>query len=65
MRVEVDFDLCQGHAECRPRPPVVRRRQGLGGQGPCQGDRSPPISSGRQAAKSKYRPTQALRLVED
>lgn len=66
MRVEVDFDLCQGHAECQAEAPdwftvpkgseaVVRARRG---EIPDE-----QLAAVRDAVK--YCPTQALRLVED
>ena len=66
MRVEVDFDLCQGHAECQaeapewftvPRGPAAKVRAK---RGAIPGDQLEAVK-----AAVKYCPTQALRLVED
>lgn len=66
MRVEVDFDLCQAHAECQAEAPdwftvpkgpeaKVRARRGA----------VPADQLEAVKAAVKYCPTQALRLVDD
>jgi len=65
MRVEVDFDLCQAHAECQAEAPAwftvpkgpeakVRAKRG----------RIPDSQLEAVKAAVKYCPTQALRLVD-
>ncbi|HHX85050.1 MAG TPA: ferredoxin [Actinomycetales bacterium] len=66
MHVEVDFDLCQGHAECQaeapdwftvPKGPEARVRAK---RGEVPADQLEAVK-----AAVKYCPTQALRLVEN
>ena len=66
MRVEVDFDLCQGHAECQAEAPdwftVAKgaEAKARAKRGEIPEDQ---IDAVRDAVK--YCPTQALRLVGD
>jgi ferredoxin len=64
MRIEVDLDLCQGHAMCELEAPAVFSV-------PRKGkvtllDEAPP-ESGRVAVEAavRYCPTQALKLLDD
>jgi ferredoxin len=63
MRVEVDLDLCQGHAMCALEAPgifVVPKKGVVELLDP-----EPPESErGRVEAAVRYCPTQALRLVD-
>jgi ferredoxin len=64
MRIEVDLDLCQGHAMCELEAPgvfSVPRKSKVTVAEP-----SPPESQ-RSAVEAavRYCPTQALRLLDD
>lgn len=63
MRIEVDLDLCQGHAMCELEAPDVFTvpRKGL----VTVTDPAPPENS-RAAVQAavRYCPTQAIRLVD-
>lgn len=62
MRIEVDIDLCQGHAMCELEAPAIFRV-------PKKGqveilDPEPPETERRNVeAAIRYCPTQALRLI--
>lgn len=64
MRIEVDLDLCQGHAACELEAPDVF-------EVPRRGkvtvvDSAPPDSMRPDVENAvRYCPTQALRIVED
>jgi ferredoxin len=64
MRIEVDLDLCQGHAMCELEAPgvfSVPRKSKVTVAEP-----SPPESQrSAVAAAVRYCPTQALRLLDD
>jgi ferredoxin len=64
MRIEVDLDLCQGHAMCEMEAPDVFSVPRKGKVSVT--DPAPPESS-RAAVRAAvaYCPTQALRLVDD
>lgn len=66
MRVEVDFDLCQGHAECQAEAPDWFT-VGKGKDAKARAKRGDIPDDQLAAVKDavKYCPTQALRLVED
>ena len=66
MRVEVDFDLCQGHAECQAEAPDWFS-VGKGSGAKVRAKRGEVPAGQLPAVKDavKYSPTQALRLVED
>lgn len=63
MRIEVDLDLCQGHAMCELEAPAIFRV-------PKKGqveivDREPPETERRDVeAAIRYCPTQALHLID-
>ena len=65
MRIEVDLDLCQGHAMCELEAPAVfavpPQRQGQ-----CDSSRSAgePRATAVEAAV-RYCPTQALKMLDD
>jgi ferredoxin len=63
MRIEVDLDLCQGHAMCEVEAPAVFR---VPKKGHVQIiDPAPPQSErGNVEAAVRYCPTQALRLAD-
>jgi ferredoxin len=63
MRIEVDLDLCQGHANCELEAPEIF---GVQKKGLVQIlDPEPPESErAAVAAAIRYCPTQALRLVD-
>jgi len=63
MRVEVDLDFCQGHAECAVEAPAVFS---VPKNGQVQVIDPDPPESERAAvmAAVRYCPTQALRLVD-
>lgn len=64
MRIEVDLDLCQGHAACELEAPDVF-------EVPRRGkvtvvDSAPPDSMRPDVENAvRYCPTQAMRIVED
>lgn len=64
MRVEVDFDLCQGHAECQAEAPDWFT-VGKGSEAKVRAKRGVVPDDQLEAVKAavKYCPTQALRLV--
>jgi ferredoxin len=64
MRIEVDLDLCQGHAMCELEAPEVFSVPRKGKVGVT--DPAPPDSL-RAAVEAavRYCPTQALKLVDD
>lgn len=66
MRVEVDFDLCQGHAECQAEAPDWFT-VGKGSAAKVRAKRGAIPADQLAAVKDavKYCPTQALRLVDD
>ena len=64
MRIEIDLDLCQGHAMCELEAPAVfsvprKGKVTLADPDPPEGERP-----GVEAAV-RYCPTQALRIVPD
>jgi ferredoxin len=64
MRIEVDLDLCQGHAMCELEAPAVfsvprKGKVTVTDPAPPAGERSAVLAAVR------YCPTQALRLVDD
>lgn len=66
MRVEVDFDLCQGHAECQAEAPEWFS-VGKGSEAVVRARRGEVPDDQLEAVKAavKYCPTQALRLVDN
>lgn len=66
MRVEVDFDLCQGHAECQAEAPDWFS-VGKNSEAKVRVKRGEVPADQLEAVKAavKYCPTQALRLVAD
>ncbi|EYT65406.1 ferredoxin [Dietzia sp. UCD-THP] len=64
MRVDVDFDLCQGHAECQAEAPDWFT-VGKGSEAKVRAKRGeiPDDQLADVKAAVKYCPTQALRLV--
>ncbi|MDV8001264.1 ferredoxin [Rhodococcus sp. IEGM 1408] len=66
LRVEVDFDLCQGHAECQAEAPDWFT-VGKGSEAKVRAKRGAIPADQLAAVKDavKYCPTQALRLVDD
>lgn len=66
MRVEVDFDLCQGHAECEAEAPGWFT-VGKGSEAKVRAKRGEIPADQLSEVKDavKYCPTQALRLVEN
>lgn len=62
MRVEVDLDLCQGHAMCQLEAPAVFRVPKKG-QVEVLDSEPPEIERRNVEAAIRYCPTQALRLV--
>ena len=66
MRAEVDFDLCQGHAECQAEAPEwFAVGKGSGAKVRAKRGQVPADQLEAVKAAVKYCPTQALRLVED
>ena len=66
MHVEVDFDLCQGHAECQAEAPEwFTVGKGPGAKVRAKRGEVPADQLDDVKAAVKYCPTQALRLVED
>lgn len=65
-RVEVDYDLCQGHAECQAEAPEWFT-VGKGAEAKVRARRGEIPADQMEAVKAavKYCPTQALRLVEE
>lgn len=65
-RVEVDYDLCQGHAECQAEAPEWFT-VGKGAEAKVRARRGEIPADHMEAVKAavKYCPTQALRLVEE
>lgn len=63
MRIEVDLDLCQGHANCELEAPGIFR---VPKKGTVEVLIDEPPESERAAvtAAVRYCPTQALRVVE-
>ena len=64
MRIEVDLDLCQGHAMCEleaPRVFSVPRK----GKVTLLDAAPPDTERGAVEAAIRYCPTQALRLLDD
>lgn len=66
MKVKVDFDLCQGHAECEAEAPDWFT-VGKGSEAKVRAKRGEVPADQLEAVKNavKYCPTQALRLVEN
>lgn len=66
MRVEVDFDLCQGHAECQAEAPDwFTVGTGAGAKARARRGEIPADQLEAVKAAVKYCPTQALRLVDN
>lgn len=64
MRIEIDVDLCQGHAMCELEAPAVFSVPKKGKATLL--DPEPPESERAQVeAAVRYCPTQALRIVPD
>lgn len=64
MRIEVDLDLCQGHAMCELEAPGVfavprRGKVTVTDPAPAEGQRA------AVEAAIRYCPTQALKLIDD
>ena len=66
IRVEVDFDLCQGHAECQAEAPEWFT-VGKGPEAKVRARRGAIPDDHLEAVRAavKYCPTQALRLDHD
>ncbi len=64
MRIEVDLDLCQGHAMCELEAPGVFS---VPRKGKVSVTEPEPPEGSRAAVQSavRYCPTQALRLIDD
>ncbi len=64
MRIEVDLDLCQGHAMCELEAPDVFSVPGKSKVTLVQPE---PLAEQRAAVEAavRYCPTQALRLLDD
>jgi ferredoxin len=64
MRIEVDLDLCQGHANCEMEAPGVFS---VPRKGKVTVAEPAPPESQRPAVEAavRYCPTQALRLLDD
>jgi ferredoxin len=63
MRIEVDLDLCQGHAECAIEAPAVFSVP-KNGQVQLTDPDPPDRERARVEAAVSYCPTQALRLID-
>jgi ferredoxin len=64
MRIEIDLDLCQGHAMCELEAPAVFSVPKKGKA--TLVDAEPPENERAQVeAAVRYCPTQALRIVPD
>jgi ferredoxin len=64
MRIEVDLDLCQGHAMCELEAPAVftvPRKGKVSVTDPAP----PPAERAAVEAAVRYCPTQALKLLDD
>ena len=64
MKVQVDRDLCQGHAECAVEAPAVFALPGGAAQVEVLVDEVPPDQLDAVRTAIKYCPTHALRLEE-
>jgi ferredoxin len=64
MRIEVDLDLCQGHAMCELEAPEVFSVPRKGKVTVAESAPSPQRRPAVEAAV-RYCPTQALRLLDD
>jgi ferredoxin len=64
MRIEVDYDLCQGHAVCASEAPAVFAVPKTG-QVQVLAESPPEAERKRIALAVKYCPTHALKIVED
>ncbi len=65
VRVEVDYDLCQGHGTCANEAPEVFAVDPATQQVRVLEDEPPEAQADRVRAAVRYCPTMALRLVED
>ncbi|MBL1073577.1 ferredoxin [Nocardia sp. 2] len=63
MRLEVDLDLCQGHAVCQDEAPALFDVPRNGQVRILRTDPADELEAARAAVK--YCPTQALSLVDD
>jgi ferredoxin len=64
MRIEVDLDLCQGHAMCELEAPAVFSVPRKG-KVTLLDPAPPPGQRGGVEAAVRYCPTQALKLLDD
>jgi len=64
MRIEVDLDLCQGHAMCELEAPAVFSVPRKGKVSVTDLE-PPPAQRAAVEAAVRYCPTQALTLVDD
>jgi len=64
MRIEVDWDLCQGHAMCQEEAPEVFSVDSKGMLTVLL-ERPPEELREKVEAACRYCPTRAIRLVED
>ena len=64
MRIEVDFDLCQGHAMCELEAPAVFSVPRKG-KVTVTDPRPPEAQRAAVEAAVRYCPTQALTLADD
>ncbi|GAB2717787.1 ferredoxin [Nocardia thraciensis] len=63
MRIEVDLDLCQGHAVCQDEAPAVFTVPKNGKVRILRTDPGDDLEAARDAVR--YCPTQALTIVDD
>jgi ferredoxin len=64
MRIEVDLDLCQGHAMCELEAPGVFSVPRKGKVTVAEPTPPPELRAAVEAAV-RYCPTQALKLIDD
>ncbi|MCB9663761.1 MAG: ferredoxin [Alphaproteobacteria bacterium] len=64
MRIEIDWDLCQGHAMCEEEAPEVFRVLPDGTLEVLQ-EQPPPELHAKVRAACTYCPTGAIKLVDD
>ena len=65
MKIEVDFDLCQGHGVCAGEAPELFALDAATSKVVVLEANPPEALRAKLAAAVKYCPTRALRIAED
>jgi ferredoxin len=65
VKIQVDFDLCQGHGVCVEEAPELFALDAATSKVVVQNENPPEALRAKLAAAVKYCPTRALRIAEE